>query len=119
VLLGQEGQTRINVDEIESRLSSSAYAPVAFSLSQIGFNSAQDLFATFAAQGAQLKPWFADAQINRDRNLRLQYLAGLGFNLYQQASIYENMIKYKHYPDSLFVGSPGRLQALRTAIGGF
>jgi len=119
VLVGQLDPKPIDVDAIQARLSTPEYAPIAHSLSEIGFNSAYDLFATFAAQGEMLKPWLADAQINRDRNLRLQYLAGLGFNLYQQATIYENMIRYRKYPENLFVGSPQTLQFLRSAIGGY
>jgi len=91
VLVGQAQPMQINIDEMEARLSQPEYQRMAFSLSQIGFNSAQDLFATFAAQGGQLKAWCAaapQAELTRDRNLPLQYLAGLGFNLYQQAAIY-------------------------------
>jgi spermidine synthase len=118
VLVGQRDPGPINVDAIDARLRSPEYAPVAFSLSQVGFNSAADLFGTFAGQGAQLRPWLADAQINRDRNLRLQYLAGLGFNLYQQASIYSNMIQHRRWPEGLFQGSPDKIAAIRQAVGG-
>ena len=51
-----------------------------------------------------LAPWLADATINRDRNLRLQYLAGMGFNLYQSEAIYADMLQYSRYPEGLFVG---------------
>jgi spermidine synthase len=118
VLLGQLGPTRIDIDQIAQRLAKPEYAPVAYSLSQIGFNSAEDLFSTFAAQGKQLAPWLKDAQINHDRNLRLQYLAGLGFNQYQQAAIYRQMLEFRQYPDSLFTGSPQRLATLKAAILG-
>ena len=51
------------------------------------------------------QPWLQDASINRDRNLRLQYLAGLGLNLYQSESIYADMLAYASgYPNDLFVG---------------
>jgi len=54
--------------------------------------------------------------INTDRNLRLQYLAGMGFNLYQSGPIYAGMLQYARYPDGMFTGSPETLQALRDAI---
>ena len=54
--------------------------------------------------------------INRDRNLRLQYLAGLGLNLYQSDRIYSDMISHAHYPEGLFTGSDATLQTLREAI---
>ena len=37
-----------------------------------------------------LGAWIADAQINRDGNLRLQYLAGFGFNQYIGSAIRED-----------------------------
>ncbi|HEX8726626.1 MAG TPA: fused MFS/spermidine synthase [Gemmatimonadaceae bacterium] len=118
VLVGSPDPLTINVDSIEQRLETPAYAPVARSLSEIGFYSAVDLFSTFAAQGPQLAPWTADAQINHDRNLRLQYLAGMSNNQYNQQAIYADMLRYRAYPPGLFEGSPRTLQILRAAIGG-
>ena len=54
--------------------------------------------------------------INRDRNLRLQYLAGMGLNLYQSDAIYADMLQYRRYPDELFTGSDATKQTLRAAI---
>ncbi|HEX7121795.1 MAG TPA: fused MFS/spermidine synthase, partial [Gemmatimonadaceae bacterium] len=92
VLLAQVGESQINVDRIEERLASPEFAPVAQSLQEIGFYSGVELLSTFAAQGPSLRPWLADAQVNRDRNLRLQYLAGLALNKYEQAQIYSEIL---------------------------
>src|SRR6478735_1458342 len=117
VLLGQLTPTPINVDEIEQRLQRPEYAQVRLSLSQIGMNSAVDLFSTYAGTAAELQPWLKDASINRDRNLRLQYLAGLGLNLYQSESIYASMLAYASgYPNGLFVASDATSTALRAGI---
>ena len=118
VLVGQLGTMKIDVDAIEQRLASPQYAQVAQSLREIGFNSATELFATFAGNEPMLRPWLADAQINRDRNLRLQFLAGLSLNTYDQAGIYSQMLQYRQYPDGLFTGSPERLAQIRMATGG-
>ena len=56
-------------------------------------NSAVDLFSTYAGRKPDLEPWLRNATINRDRNLRLQYLAGLGLNLYQADVIYADMLR--------------------------
>jgi hypothetical protein len=48
--------------------------------------------------------------------LRLQYLAGLGLNLYQSDRIYSDMLVHARYPDGLFTGSPQTLAVLRDAI---
>ncbi len=118
VLVGQLGTMKIDVDAIEAKLQRPEYAVVAQSLREIGFNSATELFATFAGNEPMLRPWLADAQINRDRNLRLQFLAGLGLNLYDQAGIYSQMLQYRKYPEGLFTGTPERLTQIRAATGG-
>jgi spermidine synthase len=119
VLVGQlGGAMKINVDSIEARLASPQYAQVAQSLREIGINSATELFANFAGTEPMLRPWLADAQINRDRNLRLQFLAGLGLNRYEQGPIYSQMLQYRRYPEGLFEASPERLAQIRMAVGG-
>jgi spermidine synthase len=118
VLVGQQGTMKIDVDAIEAKLQRPEYQVVAQSLREIGFNSATDLFSTFAGNEPMLRPWLADAQINRDRNLRLQFLAGLGLNLYDQAGIYSQMLQYRRFPEGLFTGSPDRIQQIRMATGG-
>lgn len=116
VLLGQVGGTRIDVESIEQRLRRPEYAPVARSLREIGFSSATDLFSTYAGQGRDLGGWLHDAAINRDRNLRLQYLAGMGLNLYQSQGIYANLLAWRRYPDNVFTGSDGQKATLWEAI---
>jgi spermidine synthase len=117
VVLGQVEPTKIDVDAVQRRLERPEYAPVVQSLREIGMNSAVDLFSTFAGTANDLAPWLKDASINRDRNLRLQFLAGLGFNLYQSDVIYSNMLAYAgHFPDNLFVASPQTMEALRQGI---
>jgi spermidine synthase len=119
VLVGMQGDLKIDVDAVEKRLASPEYAQVAQSLREIGFNNATELFSTFAGNAQMLKPWTQDAQINRDRNLRLQFLAGLGLNLYDQAGIYSQMVQYRRYPEGLFTGTDDQLTRIRMATGGF
>jgi len=117
VLLGQVEDTKIDVDAIQAKLQRPEYAPMAQSLREIGMNSAVDLFSTFAGRASDLQPWLADAKINRDRNLRLQFLAGLGLNLYQSDVIYSGMLAYaRRFPDELFIASPDTMNALKNGI---
>jgi spermidine synthase len=117
VLLGQVEGTTVNLDEIDARLKKPEYAPVAKSLGEIGMHSAVDLFSTFAGQAPDFAPWLKDAQINRDRNLRLQYLAGRGLNLYKADTIYSDMVSYAKDPQGIFdSSSPELKQALLQKI---
>jgi spermidine synthase len=116
VLLGQVDPIRIDLEAMNAKLGSPEYAPVARSLKEIGISSVVDLFSTFAGTAADLRPWLADAQINRDRNLRLQYLAGLSANLYQSGPIYADMLRYARFPEDMFSGSEPLMHALRESI---
>ena len=117
VLMGQAEPSKIDVDAIEARLQRPEYAPVRNSLAQIGMHSAIDLFSTYAGRKPDLEPWLRDATINRDRNLRLQYLAGLGLNLYQADVIYADMLRnVNKLPEDLFTGSEATRKALFAAI---
>lgn len=116
VMLGQNDPGPIDLDRIDEKLARPEYAQVRRSLSEIGFNSAPELFSTFAVRKPEIDPWLEDAQINRDRNLRLQYLAGFGVNLYQADEIYRDMARYRAFPEGLFVGTVDRMQQLWLAF---
>ncbi|HEY3160101.1 MAG TPA: fused MFS/spermidine synthase [Vicinamibacterales bacterium] len=118
VLVGQVEPLRIDLDEIENRLASPAYAGVAQSLREVGFPSAVQLLATYAGRPSELGEWLRGAIINRDRDLRLEYLAGMGMNLFENDRIYADILTYRRFPENLFAGSDARMQALWDAGGG-
>jgi spermidine synthase len=115
VMVGQNNPAPIDLDAIDAKLNSPEYFPVLQSLGEVGFYSAAQLMSTFAAKRPEIDPWIADAQLNRDRNLRLQYLAGLGMNLYQADMIYRDLARYRTYPTGLFTGSADRISQLQAA----
>ena len=116
VLLGQAEPLRIDLDQMEQRVDYRGDSQMAQSLAEVGFNSPVDLFATYAGRARDLKQWLRGAAINRDRNLRMQYLAGLGLNLDDSAAIYAGMLAYRRFPDDLFFSAEGRVDSLRLAI---
>jgi spermidine synthase len=117
-LLGQSEPMRIDVDKMEERLARPEYSRVAESLRGAGIGSAVSLLSTYAGQAQDLRGWLANAIINRDRNLRLQYLAGLALNYSQETSIYTQMLSFRRFPQNLFSGSSARLQELAAAFVG-
>jgi spermidine synthase len=117
VLLARAGALPIDVDRIEERMRSPEYQPVLESLRQVGFRSAIDLLGTYAGHASDLSPWLEGAPINRDRNLRLQYLAGRGLNVYEADGIFDDMMSGAREPhEELFIGRPERLEQLRQAV---
>ena len=104
VMLGQLGPTTIDVTALQERLR--ANPEIARSLAEVDLYSAQAFLGQFLGQGPDLAGWLADAEINRDRSLRLQYLAGLSLDRYDTRSIFEAIAAYRRYPDNIFVAPP-------------
>lgn len=115
VLLGQAEATKIDVDQVEQRMQREPR--VADSLSQVQIASASDLFSTFAGQAPELRQWLAGAAVNRDLNLRLQYLAGMGANNQNAPLIMQEITRYRKFPQDVFSGSLEALARLREKIG--
>jgi spermidine synthase len=114
VMLGQLDPAPIDVDAITQRLDANPQA--AASLRNVGFASAIDLISSYAARGPNLVGWLEGAAVNTDRDLRLQYLAGMGLNVADQNKIYSELTQARQLPDGLFVGSETNLAELRNAI---
>jgi spermidine synthase len=92
VLLARADDLPIDVDRIQALLERPEYDRVAVSLDAVGFPRATDLFGTYAGRAGDLTSWLDGAAINTDRNLRLQYLAGMGLNLYQADTILSELL---------------------------
>ena len=118
VLLGQAEPLRINLDEMEQRFGYRDDSnKIPQSLAEVGMNSPVDLFATYAGRKADLTEWLRGAAINRDGNLRMQYLAGLGLNLDDSTDIYTGMLSSRRFPEDIFTSTEGRVESLRLAVG--
>ena len=116
VLLGQRDPAPLDLDTLASRLDRPEYAPVVQSLREVGYASLTDLLSTFAGDAPNLGGWMADAVINRDTSLRLQYLAGMGVNLRVGDLIYRNILAHRKVPSDVFAGSEDRKALLWEAI---
>ena len=104
VLLGKNEPLRIDPEMLFERLTRPDHMRVDEALRQVEIPGVPGLLATYAGQASDLRPWVANAQINTDRNLRLEYLAGMANNIYD-ARIYENMVRYRRFPDEMYVGA--------------
>jgi spermidine synthase len=126
VLLGHSAPGKINVDALEQLLERSEFLQVKQSLMEVGFGKsspeypersiAVNLLATFASQASDLQDWTQTAQLNRDKDLRLQYLAGMWFNSYLSNKILQSILSHYRFPDNLFTGSDERIALLKIAL---
>ena len=117
VLVGQVDPGPIDVTAIQAKLSEPRFEEVRRSLSEIGFHSALDLYGSFAGRATDMGDYLRDAPINYDRNLRLQYLAGLGLNQRAAGRIYVDITRARRYPEGVFAGSAADLDRLRSLVG--
>ena len=115
-LLGKVDPLEIDLNQIQERANLPRYSAALTALTEAGFNPPIDLLGTFAGQASDLRPWLVNAEINRDRDLRLQYLAGFQLNLYQGEPIYREILKYRKLPNDLFVGSDDLKQFVAKAM---
>jgi spermidine synthase len=116
VLLGQVEPTKIDVDALQARLDRPDYAKVRASLQQVGFPNALSLLDTYLGRASDLRPWLANAQINRDIDLRLQYLAGMGVNNFSASAIASEIGRVRQFPSDMFTGSPESIAALQGSL---
>jgi len=117
VLLGRLETSPINIDEIQKRLDDTKYSGVLSSLTEAEFDSAFDLIGSYAGRAADLAPTLSGAEINRDLNMRLQYVAGWGLNSVSSAQIYRELLSYRKFPEDLLTGTGERMDALREVLG--
>jgi spermidine synthase len=116
VFMGQTEPAKIDLNGVEERLARADYAEVAQSLRGINVYTATDLFATYAGQKADLGAWVQGSDLNRDRDLRLQYLAGWGIDSRQEDKIYREIMRHRLPPEGLFIGTPNLVQQVRDAL---
>jgi spermidine synthase len=117
VVMGQVEPLRVDLDEMERRFGyRDEHNQIPQSLAEIGIDSPVDLFATYAGRKSDLAGWLQSAAINRDRNLRMQYLAGLGSNRDDSEAIYSGLMAYRRFPEDIFSSAESRLDSLRRAM---
>ena len=115
VLVGMADGETLAVDRLIERVRASG--TIQSSLERVDIEDGLDLLGTFAGRPADLGGWLEGAQINRDRNLRLQYLAGWGSKRYDQAVIFDAMLsRGVAFPRDWFRGEPEQLEALERLI---
>ncbi|MBV9401642.1 MAG: fused MFS/spermidine synthase [Bryobacterales bacterium] len=116
VFMGQADPLKIDLDEIQARWNRPDYAPVVQSLREVGIPSIIDLFGTYTGGLSDLGEWTKGSDINTDKDLRLQYIAGWGINSQLEDYIYRQMLRYRRLPQNVFTGSPDLVNSVLLAI---
>ncbi len=129
ILFGQVEPTVIDVDALQRRIDRPDHEAVKQSLLEVGFGGPDpmsdegtmrpesiELLATYAGQAPMLGDWSKGAQINTDRNLRLQYLAGMWLNTNMGPQNLAGILAHYRFPEKTFVGSAETIATLKRVL---
>jgi spermidine synthase len=116
VLLGRLEDSPVNVDRLQQRLDQPEYSRVAASLADVEFRSAVDIMTAYAGRADDLISMTGGAEINRDLNMRLQYLAGLGLNSVSGPQLYRKILSHRRFPEKLLTGNSETIETLREVL---
>lgn len=105
VMLGQNTPQRPLIDIATMADQIVATESINVSLDEVELNHPLVLLTTYAGNAKDLKPFLTDAQINRDANLRLQFLAGMSINQQSAPVILKSLLQYRKFPEELFSDS--------------
>jgi spermidine synthase len=103
VVLGRAEPVEFDANALREQFRRPDLAEVVKALAAVDLGTADDLLRTYAGSQSSLSHWLQGGEINRDRNLRLQYLAGMSSNVNRSAAIYGEIVKYRSYPESFGV----------------
>jgi spermidine synthase len=131
VLLGSAEPDRMDLDKLQETLNRPEYARVKESLTEVGFGADTGalrletnvwgdpiiaLLSTYAGRAANMGEWMEGAQLNTDRNMRLQYLAGMSINSQTRTEILQGILKYYKFPEDMIIGSPTNIETMKLAL---
>jgi len=100
IMIGQVLPLRVDADDLTSRIEENPALKT--SLAEVKIEGILRLLAAYVGRPQDLAQWLEDAQINLERNLRLQYLAGLSISQAREQEIYRDIVQYRRYPDDIF-----------------
>ncbi len=101
VLLGHDEPMTIDMPAAEAFLQKPENAALHGSMAEVGFLNMQALLDTYIGDKQSLATWLKGAQINTDKDLRLQYLAGFALNKNENDAIYQEMKSFERPPVGL------------------
>jgi spermidine synthase len=100
VLIGRMKPAKIDLEALARRMD--ANAAIKAALKPVAIDTVPALIGQFVCRGEDLRPWLADAEINRDISLRLEYLAGLSLWMVQAKQVFHDMGIDRCYPVDVF-----------------
>lgn len=111
IMLARRDGAPIDASQLERGLA--ANPRVRDALSPIGMDSAIRILHAYGTNAHDLAPWLKDAEVNRDSNLRLEYLAALAVDHKDARSLYGEIDAYRRWPTAAVRLTPELVSELR------
>jgi spermidine synthase len=86
------------------------------SLQEMGFAAPDEMLALFLGDDQSLSGWLSGVPLNRDRNLRLEYLAGAAAYRNERQKVFAKVARFRTWPKKLFRGDFARQEAIRLRL---
>ena len=99
IIIGGVDRFKLRMNAIQAQLDQQPR--LSQSLQDIEIHSAKDILVTFIGQKSDMDDWLANAELNLDRNLRLEYLAGEALDMNMRDQIFAKMVANRSYPFNL------------------
>ncbi len=99
-LLGTKETLRINEEHILNMMKQPLLAP---SLAETNINNIISFLSHYSGNKSDISNWLQNAELNDDKNLRLEYLAGKALDLQKADKIYSEMTSSVKYPHDNFI----------------
>lgn len=109
-VLGSTTPFTLDIDVVDQRLAE--LPKVQSALASIGLGSGVELARAFAGQPRDLDAWVEGAELNLDRNLRLEYLAGSAHFEQSAEAIFRGITQELSYPRGQIKGPAASLDLL-------
>jgi len=113
ILLGSVEPLKIDARDLQSRMN----LLISGVLGDVKLGTPADILKTYGGRARDLTDWTLGGEINTDRSLRLQYLAGEALNDDQATEIQNQILRHRQYPDDLLKAPADIEKSLREAWG--
>lgn len=101
IAVAQLEETPIDLQAVQDRIDSNAELKAA--LEEVNLGSVVQLFKHYVGYGKDLETILQDAEINRESNLKLEYMAGMASYMQEPDAILRLVLRALRYPTELFV----------------
>ena len=101
VAIGWADNTAIDLAEMQQRIDNNERLKA--NLDEVGIGSVPRLFRQYCGNHLTLKRTVENAEINHDRSLKLEYMAGLSLFFQEPDAIYSSITEFIDYPSQLLV----------------